>query len=256
MTTLDATRALRLVEVLAAVAVIQGSLELLVTRRALSDEGTWRWPTLAREVPWLSPVLAYRPFLAVLGARVITAVLLLAGVHGGTAVVLWVTSLLVNIRFRGSSNGGSDMMLMVVLSALVVAQLEATSPVLVNVALVYIAAQATMSYCIAGVVKIINAPWRSGDALASFLATPHFGTPATLRRVMSGRGALLATSWSVMLFECLFPVALLGPAPAIAMVTIACLFHLGNVAAFGLNRFLLAWAATWPAVIYASSLMG
>lgn len=256
MTPLDAAHALRLVELLAAAAVMQGSLELLVTRRALSDDGTWRWPTLARELPWLAPLLAYRPFLVLLGARLVAAVLLLAGVHRGTAVVLWVTSLLVNIRFRGSSNGGSDMMLMVVLSALVVAQLGASSPLLVNVALVYIAAQATLSYFIAGVVKIVNAPWRSGAALASFLATPHFGTPAALRQVMSGRGALLAASWSVMLFECLFPVALLGPAPAIAMATIACCFHLGNVAAFGLNRFLLAWAATWPAVIYASSLIG
>lgn len=256
MTPLDAARALRLVEVLAAVAVIQGSLELLVTRRSLSDEGTWRWPTLAREVSWLAPLLAYRPFLVVLGARVIAAALLLAGVHSGTAVVLWVASLLVNIRFRGSSNGGSDMMLMVVLSALVVAQLDSSSPLLANAALVYIAAQATMSYFIAGVVKIVNAPWRSGDALTSFLATPHFGTPVALRQVMSGRGAVLAASWSAMLFECLFPVALLGPAPAITMVSIACLFHLGNVAAFGLNRFLLAWAATWPAVVYASYLIG
>lgn len=256
MTPIDARDALRLVEVLAAASALQGTAELLVTRRSFSDEGTWRWSTLAREVRWLSPLLAYRPFLAVLGARFIAAVLLLTGVHDGTAMVLWGSSLLVNLRFRGSSNGGSDMMLMVVLSALVVAQLGASSPVLVSAALVYIAAQSTMSYFIAGVVKLINAPWRSGDALASFLATPHFGTPVMLRQAMSGRGALLAASWSVMLFECLFPLALLGPTAATFLVTIAFLFHLGNVAAFGLNRFLLAWAATWPAVLYASSLLG
>ena len=263
MTPPDAGTTLRLVEMVAAAAVIQGTLELLVTRRALADDGTWRWATLAPELRWLAPLLAYRPFLALLVARLALAALLLAGVRPGVAPALWITSLLVNIRFRGSSNGGSDMMQMVVLTALVVAHaagplgdwLGIPSGVLVSAALLYVATQAMMSYFIAGVVKIINAPWRSGAALASFVATPHFGTPAALRRLLSGRTALLAASWSVMLFECLFPVAFLDPRLALVMVSIAGLFHLGNVAAFGLNRFLLTWAATWPAVVHASSLM-
>jgi pantothenate kinase type III len=55
-----------------------------------------------------------------------------------------------------------------------------------------------------------------------------------------------------MVFECSFPAVLIGPGTALCFVAVAAAFHLGNVAAFGLNRFLLAWGATWPAIWYMS----
>lgn len=255
MTSITATTTLRWIEVLASLSVMQGTLELLVWRRHLADNGTWRWSTLSRELRWLAPVLAYRPFVGVLAVRVVSACVLLAGVHGAAAPLLWITSLLTNIRFRGSTNGGSDMMLMVVLTALAVAHLGASSPIVVQGALVYVAAQSMMSYFIAGAVKLINAPWRSGAALASFVATPHFGTPAVLRRQLTRPALARLASWAVMLFECAFPLALTGPRAAACFLALAACFHLGNVAAFGLNRFFLAWAASWPAVLFASTLV-
>jgi len=255
MTVLTAPATLRWIEVLASLSAMQGTLELLAWRRHVADDGTWRWSTLSRELRWLRPVLAYRPFLALLVVRLTCAALLLAGVHGAVAPILWVTSLLANIRFRGSTNGGSDMMLMVVLTALVVAHLAAASPMVVQGALVYVAAQSVMSYFIAGVVKLINAPWRRGVALASFVATPHFGAPAPLRHQLTRPTLAFVASWGVMAFECAFPLALTGPRAAALFVALAACFHLGNVAAFGLNRFLLAWSASWPAVLYASTLV-
>lgn len=251
----DAPTTMRWIEVLASLSVVQGTLELLAWHRACADDGTWRWSTLSRELRWLAPLLAYRPFVALLAARLAGACLLLAGVRGGVVPILWGTSLLANLRFRGSTNGGSDMMLMVVLTALLVAHLGASSAIVVQGALLYVAAQAVMSYFIAGVVKLINAPWRRGTALTSFVSTPHFGTPAALRRLLTRPAPALAASWAVILFECAFPLALTGPRAAALLVALAACFHVGNVAAFGLNRFFLAWAASWPAVIFASTLV-
>ena len=129
-------------ERLAGLAALQGTLELLVWRRHLRDDGTWRWETLSREMRWLAPLLRYRPFIGILSLRLACAALLLAGVRGATVPVLWLASLLVNIRFRGSTNGGSDMMGMVVLTGVGVAHVGASAPVVVQGALVYVAAQA------------------------------------------------------------------------------------------------------------------
>jgi Vitamin K-dependent gamma-carboxylase len=250
----DAGAAQRAMEVLAALAVMQGTLELLATRRVFADDGVWQWRTLRPDAPWLSWALAYRPFLVLLAIRIVAAMLLLAGVRWGVAPALWVTSLLVSVRFRGTSNGGSDMMLMVVLSALVVAHLGASRPAVVSAALLYVAAQSLMSYFIAGVVKAVNAPWRQGTAMRSFVRTPHFGVPAAIVSLFDSRAVSLIVSWGVIVFECAAPLALLDPRVCVAYMSLAALFHLGNVAVFGLNRFLLAWAASWPALLYASSL--
>jgi hypothetical protein len=247
---------LRLTELLAALAVVQGTLELLARRAALADDGTWRWSTLAPELRGLGPVLAYRPFLAVLALRLVAAALLLAGVRGAVAPVLWVTSLLVNLRFRGTTNGGSDMMLMVVLSALVVAHLGAGSEVLVRAALLYVAAQGVMSYFIAGVAKLGSPAWRDGTAVARLLATPHFGVPSALALALDAPGRRRLAAWGILAFECVVPLALLAPHAMLVYVVLAALFHVVNAWAFGLNRFLLVWSATWPAMMFASSLMG
>jgi hypothetical protein len=245
-------------EVLASLAIVQGTLELLAARASFGDDGTWRWSTLSRELRALAPVLRYRPFLGVLALRLVAALLLLAGVrggaHGGVALVLWTTSLLANVRFRGTTNGGSDMMLMVVLSALTVAHAAPHSEWAQRAAVLYVAAQSFMSYFIAGVAKVANPAWRDGRAVRSFLTTKHFAVPPLLVRSLDAPARSRAVSWAVMAFECAVPLAMTRPFVCAAYLGVAFCFHIGNAWAFGLNRFVLAWAASWPAVLYASSL--
>lgn len=244
--------ALRWMECIIAVAIIQGTLELFAIRTTCADDGIWRWSTLRRELRWLQPVLAYRAFLGVLLVRLLAASLLLLGVRGATVPILWVATLLVNVRFLGTFNGGSDSMTMVVLSGLVVAHLGAPWPLLVQSALLYVAVQSLMSYFIAGCVKLKNREWRQGTALRSFVASPQFGAPEFVRQHLSSTAMARTASWSVMLFECTVPLALAGPTTALVIIAAASVFHLGNVAVFGLNRFLFAWGATWPAIWYMS----
>lgn len=241
--------ALRVIEILVGLSLAVGTLELLAVRRALADDGIWRWDTLAIELGGLRTFLAYGPFQAVLAVRLAASLALIAGVRGPVAPVLWLTTLLVNVRFRGTFNGGSDLMAMVLLTALVAAHVGASSPVVVNLAIIYVAVQGVLSYFVAGVVKAVNPDWWRGDALAAFVARPDFGAPVAVRRALGGPLGRVA-SWAVIVFELAFPLAFTGVPAAIVLVALALVFHLANVVVFGLNRFLLTWAATWPAIVY------
>ena len=53
-----------------------------------------------------------------------------------------------------------------------------------------------------------------------------------------------------MLFELLFPLALLDAGYLKAALVIAGLFHLVNGCVFGLNRFLWIWIAAYPSLLW------
>lgn len=57
-------------------------------------------------------------------------------------------------------------------------------------------------------------------------------------------------SWAVMLFELVFPLALVSQPTLIAALTIAALFHLANACLFGLNRFFWTWIAVYPILFW------
>lgn len=247
MLTLDV--ALRWMQGLAGVAALVGTLELLVTRASWGDDGTWRWRTLRDEMAWAGPFLSTRGFTLLLGARALTAAGLIVAPSLALAGALWVTSLLVNLRFRGPYNGGSDHMLMIVLTALVVAMAGAAVPVVVQGAMAWVGAQGVLSYWIAGLAKLRHRAWREGSVLPVLVAIPAYGVPARTQRLLSHGAIARVAAWGVLAFECVFPLVLLDERLAWAGVALAAAFHLTNAWTFGLNRFLLVWAATWPAIV-------
>jgi hypothetical protein len=233
------------------------SLEWLQARAALSDSGVWQYALLApeqRALPapvrllcaWLLP---YRPFLGLLALRCAAAVLLL--VWGVSAVwpFMFVSQVLLCIRFRGASNGGSDSLSVVLTSALSVPALLGSTPFVVQAALLYIGVQVTLSYVIAGLVKLRQPDWRSGRALCHFLRDSPLGLPPRLGRLLSQQRVVRWLSFGIMAWECLFPLAWLsGPLCLFFLACGAC-FHAVNVGVFGLNRFFWAWIAGYPAVL-------
>lgn len=240
--------ALRWTQILAAIAALVGTLELIVTRRSWGDRGTWQWRSLRDELPWAGAVLAARPFLFLLILRAVAALFLGWDPSLVATGTLWATSLLVHLRFRGPYNGGSDHMLMLVLSALFLASLGSGHPVMQRAAVVWIGVQATLSYFVAGVAKLRSAGWRRGTVLPALLAIPAYGAPRLARQLVGNRTIATTAAWGVLAFECGFPLALLTPAATTAAIALAVAFHTANAWVFGLNRFLLVWAATWPAI--------
>lgn len=237
-------------------ALLLQTLELLQLRRAFADSGVWSWPVLAAELGVLPAplrcLMPYPVFITVLTLRLALAPLLMLGLSWA-AVPLLLSQLAIAARFRGTFNGGSDYMSVVVLLGLSGAACFSGSPLVVKASLAYVCVQLVFSYFIAGSVKLARREWRSGAALVELLASNRYGTPGWLVRLVRRPALARPLGYGLLLFECGFPLALLGPRVAVVFSICGALFHVGNVVAFGLNRFLFAWLAAYPALFYFST---
>lgn len=264
---LSAHRALAVVAALLALSVALQSLELLSVRRDFAAQGVFSWQVIRDDVAALP-----RPLRALLDALLDDGrFVLLLGVQLGLALVLpWtsgalvplallLTGLLVCVRFRGTYNGGSDAMTLVVMLGLWVARLGPepahagllAGSVWQRAGLGYIGAQLVLSYLLAGVAKLREPRWREGRALPRLLRAHQYAVPASLQHALSSPPRAFAASWLVMLFECAFPGApWLGPVGCALVLAAGATFHLVNVVALGLNRFFWAWLAAYPALLF------
>jgi hypothetical protein len=214
--------ALRLTEVLLALALIQQSAEHLGGPR---DE---RWLFLPRLV-LATGLLAGLPSLPILGA-------------------LWGHGLLILRRFDGVYNGGSDKMTWLVLTCCLLARL-APSPHWAEMALGYLAVQLTLSYFVSGWVKVINPDWRSGQALVDIFRYSAYPVARNLRGLADRPALLFLGGWAVIGLELVFPLTLLDPRALALGLGLCALFHVSNAVHFGLNRFVWAWISAFPALI-------
>jgi hypothetical protein len=250
-------------ERLLGLALVLQTLELLQLRRAYADTGVWSFTVLRDELstlPWLlrAPLQAlfpYRRFIAILWLRLPLSVSLLAG-QRWAALPLLLSQLLVCARFRGTFNGGSDYMTVVVLLATSLAACFPGSTLIQTACLAYICAQLVLSYFIAGVVKLAKPEWRTGGALSRLVASGRYGAPSPFATVLARPAVARAASVCVLSFECLFPAVLLAPRLAAPAAVLGLAFHLTNAYVFGLNRFLFAWAAAYPALLYFCATLG
>ena len=214
--------ALRATEILLALALVQQSIEHLALHR---DER-----------------LLFLPRLAL-------ALSLLAGT--GTAwvlIALCLHNVATLVRFQGPYNGGSDRMGTLILFCLCLAHWLPSR--WQEVALGYLAVQLVLSYFISGQVKIANPEWRAGHALQDVFRFSAYPVSKELRGLSDKPALLLGASWAVMLFELLFPFGLLDPRLLTVALIIAALFHLANAYLFGLNRFVWAWLAAYPSILW------
>lgn len=240
---------LRLCEILVAWACLLQSIELLALARHCGAQGIWRWQTVGRDFGRLRPLfgllLGDGRFSILQCLRAVAALCLLFGVvpQWSSAALLLLT-LLTSMRFGGSFNGGSDGMTMVVLLAVVLGRNHETA------ALAYIGVQAGLSYLIAGIVKLRERAWRTGEALERFLALPQYPVPGGLKRLARSRSFSVVSCWGLMIFELGFPFAVLSGRPETTAVTLAAgaAFHWVNAWVLGLNRFFWAWIAAYPAI--------
>lgn len=261
--------AVRFMSLIAAIACAVNALELLAIRSSWTSQGVWREQILATEWGGWSVLLGARGFLIVQVVQLVAAGVLatcgaFAQLHAepgvvvstlaaGAAMVLAATTLLAAMRFRATVNGGSDGMLFTVLLGLSIAWLPAVPMVVHEGAVLYVAAQVTLSYARAGLVKVRERAWWRGDALTAFLALPAYGVPPWIPR----HSVLLrVASIAVITFECTALAAWSDPQIATIVIATALVFHVGAAVVFGLNRFLLAWSAALPALWYAANRVG
>ena len=219
-------QAVRYSEIILALAYAQQSIEFI---RGLQPEKTWG---VIRLLLSLLLLMGFQPVLVEAGLLVVACVLL--------------------YRFQGPYNGGSDCMSILVLLCLFLSHIAPT-PFWQQLALGYLAFQLTFSYFQSGYIKIINADWRSGQALTDVFAITAYPVSEHARRWAKSPQLMFVMSWSVIVFELLFPLSLLNHYALIVALVIAAMFHLVNACLFGLNRFFWIWPAAYPIILWFQS---
>ncbi|MDH5445529.1 MAG: HTTM domain-containing protein [Gammaproteobacteria bacterium] len=183
-------------------------------------------------------------------ARLILSLLLVAGIQTSWVTGLLLLSALAMLhRFQGPYNGGSDRMGLLVLCCLLLSDIAPTQ-YWQEVAFGYLAIQLVLSYFISGWVKIINPDWRSGQALTDVFQFSSYPVSESLRSLATYPRVMFVSSWYVMLFEILFPLALLNQYSLIIMLIVTASFHFANACLFGLNRFFWIWLSAYPSIIW------
>lgn len=159
-------------------------------------------------------------FQALLWLRLAASIALFFGSPPALVWFLLLTTVLTAVRFGGTLNGGSDYMTVVALSSL-----------LVPWGRLYLAVQLTLSYFVAGLVKLRQRDWRNGSALTRLTGLPR------------------QLAWPVLLWECTFPLAWLSHSLCLAYLAVGLVFHLANSKMLGLNRFFWIWLAAYPSLL-------
>jgi hypothetical protein len=189
-------------------------------------------------------------FLLVNIFRIVAAGLILISPQPFLLAALLAIHLLTISRWLGSYNGGSDYMNSILL--LFVTLGLAWPGAMGKLALWYIAFQSCLSYFKAGTYKLAKASWHSGRAVDGFLNSPVYEQTALIHWLTRSHVFNKISAWFIIIFEMSFPLAVLDHRLALIYLTLGLVFHAMNAYVFGLNRFLWAWAATYPAIYYCS----
>lgn len=256
-------QSIRALECLCAISLLIQTLEFLRLQSATRADGIWAWAIQRNELAhsniWLQKLAAFlyrdRTHRLHLIIRAVAASSLFFGASLVSCMLLFFSTLILLVRWRGAFNGGSDFMTLAVLMGLLISQLAAiwVHPVMAwKAGLWFITIQAISSYFVSGSVKLFDKHWRNGDALPFFINGAIFG-PLKSTSLFYSRWFAISASWAFILWECSFPIALAGPVWAMIWCAIAALFHFLVFWHFGLNRFFWAWLTTFPAIIYCST---
>ena len=182
--------------------------------------------------------------------RWILAALLIAGFQTSwVLLLLLIISLAMLYRFQGPYNGGSDRMSLLILCCLCLVHFAPTLR-LQEIAFGYLALQLILSYFISGWVKVKNPQWRNGRALRDVFQFSAYPVSEQLRKWSKAPWLLFTMSWSVILFELIFPFALLSNTSLYIALVFAAIFHFTNACFFGLNRFFWIWITAYPSLLW------
>ena len=227
----------------------------------LMQQGLTQGLTLGQAMGWMQLLLSFaiaqqslehlaRGDRMIFVPRLGLCLLMALGVGGAWPLWgLWVISLAMLWRYQGPYNGGSDKMTMLILSCLSLAHLAPT-PFWQEMALSYLAVQLVLSYFVSGWVKVVNPEWRCGEALCDVFRFSAYPVSEGLRELADRPRFLFVMGWAVILFELVFPLALLDPVALKLALLCAAGFHFSNACFFGLNRFFWIWLCAYPALIW------
>jgi len=163
-------------------------------------------------------------------------------------LIIW----LIAIRFRGTFNGGADAMSFLMALCLGFAMYWQGQPSVSKYLLLYICIQSTLSYFIAGAVKLKSYEWRSGSALVYYVKKSSYDVPSSVSSYDLKPATAKAFSWCIIAFELSVVLVFVHPYFFWPWALCGVLFHFVNFAVLGLNRFFWIWLSTYPVLYYFS----
>jgi Vitamin K-dependent gamma-carboxylase len=249
---------------LASIGVFISSVELLTLKGEFEDGGLFSWDVLRTVSRATLSVgtgrprqLISHPFFvpAVTGARALAALVLIFFSNNyalSTTCVFAIIAASILMFWRAPLGlDGSDQMSLIAFVAVAIHKLFPGDVHVAQASLWFIAIQGCLSYFVAGIAKIISPVWRSGEAVRRVLGTRTYGSRRSASFVSGRDGVCVALSWLLILFECTFPLALaFGKTGFAVFALLGIFFHITNAVIMGLNTFVWAFVATYPAILF------
>jgi hypothetical protein len=256
---------LSIVAATAAISVLLSSLESLSLWNHYRREGLFSWQVhkarhsqllTSRLIPIYDMIFAYPAVLWLLGLRMLFCGLVLLNLGHRYALLIGCagiasTSVLLTLRGPDGKNG-ADQMTKIIFTSLALALLSPHAW-LWRCEIVFLSAQLCLAYFTSGFLRIQEQGWRSGSALLTVLRQHTYGNHFCWSAARAHPRLTRIASCSVLIFECIFPVALLFPIKILVIfLGFGVLFHVVNAAVIGLNTFLWAFIAVYPAFVWTS----
>jgi hypothetical protein len=254
---------LRATLAIAATGGFVSSLELLAIRDAFRENGLLSWRVVRLDRPKVMGLLGIFGFLmkwpgiqALIAARSVAALVCAIWCMRGPAplsliAVYMVLGFLLTLRAPLLVDGAERMMNVAVVTCFLAGCVGGEPAG--RIGLCFLAAQLSLAYSTSGIVKIGVSGWKRGRLPREILSTVSFGR-GNLHASLSLRPHLgRSLALGLIVGELLWGFAPWVP-PRLAFSLIACalLFHLTAAAVMGLNTFLFAFTAAFPAAVYTS----
>lgn len=248
----------------AAVGVLLTSMELLSTPQILRPPsllavrvrglGSEPLVSSSRAVEYLYLPLIVSFMLVVRLVAALAALSLFLAGHDNllAAIPLAVAGLYVS-GFKLVGGDGADQMQNIISIPIALAVVLGGRPRLVQTALLFIAAQAALAYLTAGIAKLVSPVWRRDNAVGAILGSVSYGHPRAWQFLRDKPQLGRAVTRATVVFEIALGVSLLLPDQCIVpLLALGVGFHVACAFTMGLNDFLWAFSATYPAMYYAS----
>jgi pimeloyl-ACP methyl ester carboxylesterase len=175
-------------------------------------------------------------------------------IRGSAGLVLLASHAVAGIR-RLPGGDGSDHSSSQVLLGTSIARLSRSDPA-TDAALWYVALQGVLSYSVAGVAKLFGKPWRDGSAIPGVMRTRSYGARTVWSLAAKYPRATKLGGWGVMLWEAMFPLALVRiPVLTRAFTGSAKAFHVFVGTTMRLQRFVWGFGGFHPAIRYVATPM-
>lgn len=157
------------------------------------------------------------------------------------------------VELEGTTNGASDHLVNLHLFTLGI-YLSTSNELIRKITLMYFTFQLILSYVVPGIYKLKNKNWRIGNALMEISSGNNYCPPVFIKKALSNYSLRLFLSIFIIAIEILFPLIILKKITLYFFI-FGIGFHLINFYILRLNRFFLAWVATYPLIAYTLTIL-